>query len=158
MTLAELAAHPDQHRERQEFRYGHVLGRGLSRLAIATWQESFPRHPLPGDVVDALRVINGVHVWADLDHERAYFGIAPLDEWTDFAKFDWVLEDREGCLLISYHDNGDYWLVLDTKRSRYLWIDHEDVGHPLPVGETFSELLGWFWNYAQWLDPNRKQK
>jgi hypothetical protein len=39
MLISELMAHHDQRRETRRFRYGHLLGPGLSAPAIADWQE-----------------------------------------------------------------------------------------------------------------------
>jgi hypothetical protein len=154
MTIAEVIAHPDQHKERRPFRYGHVLGAGLSRAAISAWQSSFPLHRLPADVAEVLASVNGVHLWADLAVGRSYFGIAPLDEWKDLASLGWALVDgMTASLVISYHENGDFILVLDTAASRYDWLDHEDIDNPVTVGRTFSEMLRWFWDHAQSLDP-----
>jgi len=154
MSVAELIAHPDRRKEMRSFRYGHVLGPGLSQAAISRWQHAFPLHRLPTDVADALGTVNGVHLWADLDVGRSYFGIAPLEEWRDIAGLEWMLGRRESCLVISYHENGDYVLVLDTEARRFDWVDHEDIDNPLVVGRTFAEMLGWLWDYAQTLDPN----
>lgn len=154
MTVAEMIAHPDQHKEKRSLCYGHILGPGLTGAEISAWQARFPHHRLPADVTDALTSVNGVHLWADLAIGRAYFGIAPLDEWQDLASVSWALiDERTKALVISYHANGDFVLVLDTQAGRYDWLDHEDIDNPVTVGRTFSEMLRWFWDHAQLLDP-----
>jgi hypothetical protein len=154
MLMTDLLGHPDQTKQRRVFRYGHVLGPGLSQDDIASWQNGFPHQRLPLDVVDALQSVNGVHLWADLAIGRAYFGIAPLSEWTDAEGLVWQVDaGPRTSLVISYHDNGDYFLVLDTEASRYEWIDQEVIDNRIEVGRTFSEMLGWFWGYTRSLAP-----
>ena len=63
-----------------------------------------------------------------------------------------------GCLVMSYHDNGDYYLVLDTNGPKYLWFDLQDFDHPVNVGTTVTSLLDWWWQQTDWLDPRREQK
>lgn len=155
-NLAEIYAHPDQTSELQTFRCGHVLGEGLAPETIAAWQARFPAHPLPRDLTELLAQVNGIHLWADLDDGRAYFGVAPLDEWQDAAK-DWgwlFTSPPAGYLVISYHDNGDYCLVLDTARSDYWWYDAHDPDNPLKVGSNVEEMLDWLWREAQRLSPS----
>src|SRR6266851_2057976 len=74
ITLADIAKHPDQSREIRAFRYGHVVGRPLTLAQISEWQKRFPGHPLPRDLVDLLLRLDGLHLWADLEQGRAYFG------------------------------------------------------------------------------------
>src|SRR5258708_3168187 len=75
ILLAELMAHPDQHRERQTFRYAHVLGPGTATHVVESWQAIHREHPLPSDLKAFLTAVDGVHLWADLALSRAYFGI-----------------------------------------------------------------------------------
>jgi hypothetical protein len=101
MTIAELQSRPDQHKEARSFRYGHVVGPGLATRDIEAWQASFPDHVLPQDLAQALTVVDGVHIWANLETRRAYFGISPLCEWQDAACVDWAamfVEPPRGCL------------------------------------------------------------
>ena len=156
MTVAELIAHPDRHLETQTFRHGHLLGPGVSESDIRAWQAAFPDHPLPEDLRRALVLVNGVHFWANLSTGRAYFGIAPIDEWENVAGGRWgAMFDQlpTGCLLMSYHDNGDYYLILETSTSTYRLFDLEDISNPKVVGRQFSEVLDWFWSDARSLDP-----
>lgn len=155
--INEIHAHPDQTTEEKTFRYGHLCGAPVSPSQLADWQARFPEHPLPTDVADLLLRLNGLHLWADLEFGRAYFGLAPLDEWHDSTSNDGPLlfeEAQPGMLVISYHQNGDYYLVLDTAKSTYHWFDHEDIDHPQTVASSVSELLDWLWNEARQLRPD----
>jgi hypothetical protein len=150
MRLSELLVHPDYTVERRTFRYAHLVGPPLTADHIDAWQSRFPEHRLPADVVAFLGRGDGVHWWADLDKGRAYVGLAPLAEWADAAAkiagyFD---EPPQGKLVISYHTNGDWYLVLDTATSTYSHIDHE-IGETTIVATTFGELLDWLWTEAQ---------
>jgi len=156
--LSELMAHPDQHRELQTFRYAHVLGPGASDGVIEAWQAAHPEHPLPLDLREFLARVDGVHLWADVASSRAYFGILSLKDWQDARHVDWVkMFDSApvGRLVISYHDNGDNFLVLDTKRPDYLWYDLEDFDNPKSVGETVAQLLDFWWEETAWLGRRR---
>jgi hypothetical protein len=102
--------------------------------------------------------VNGVHLWGDLATSRAYFGILPLQEWQDAKDADWAMmfdTPPTGRLVISYHDNGDGFLVLDTRGPDYLWYDLEDLDNPKLVGRTVAQLLDFWWKETEWLDPRR---
>lgn len=158
MLLSELIGHPDQHEELRRFRYGHVLGPPISTQAIQAWQAINAQIQLPADVVEMLLVVNGIHLWADLDCGRAYFGILPLTEWcvvrdhVAAAVFDELPETH---VVISYHDNDDYFLVMDPCTSRFVWFDPQSPADSLSVGTSVEEFLDWWWSCAQELDPRR---
>jgi hypothetical protein len=157
LTLAEISAHPDQHKEKRTFRRGHILGAGLPDEAIEAWQRRLPSHPLPTDLTRLLKRVNGIHLWAELDSHRAYFGILPLDEWKDISRSRVAPSLREqppGQLVMSYHENGDYYLALDTKHHTYLWYDTQDFGgKPRVVAKNVEELLSWWWEQTAELTP-----
>lgn len=159
ILVTELQAHPDQREEEQAFRYAHVLGSGITRDEIQAWQTNHPDHRLPGDLVQFLMRVNGIHLWADLDSSRAYFGILPLQDWQEATDVDWAIMYESppvGQLAVSYHDNGDYYLVLDTRRQKYLWYDLQDFDRPKDAGKTVEELLDFWWQETAWLDPRRE--
>ena len=158
LTAAEIIAHPDQREELRTFRYGHVVGAGLPPAEIEDWQTQHPEHPLPADLKELLMRVNGVHLWADLDTLRAYFGILPLEEWQDVRQAGWAMMFETppvGQLVLSYHDNGDYFLVLDTSRQTYVWYDLQDFDNPKQVGRTVEELLDFWWRETAWLGPRQ---
>jgi hypothetical protein len=160
LLVSDLIAHPDQRQERQTFRYAHVLGSGLSPDAVESWQLRHPDYRLPTDLAAFLSRVDGVHLWADLATSRAYFGILPLSEWLDAKDVDWAMMFESppvGQLAISYHENGDYFLVLDTRRRKYLWYDLQDFDEPKPAGDSVSELLDFWWQETAWLDPRRDE-
>lgn len=150
-TLDKILEHPNQTSQSKTFRYGHIAGAPRTAADLQNWQAQFPLHPLPADLAEFLLQVDGLHLWADLDQGRAYFGIAPLDEWHNAVSDDGprlFFEPRVGMLTISYHQNGDYSLVLDTSASLYLWFDHEDIENPTVIGATLGELLDWIWTRA----------
>jgi hypothetical protein len=155
-ALDKILSHRDQTSEIKTFRYGHLVGNARRATDVEAWQARFPDHPLPADLADFLLRVDGVHLWADLDQGRAYFGIAPLDEWQDAAATDApaLFDERPtGMLVISYHQNGDYYLVLDARASVYRWFDHEDTSSPRVIGTTVRDLLDWLWEQASELRP-----
>ena len=158
ILLTELRAHPDQRQELQRFCYAHVLGAGISRNAVDAWQEAHREHSLPLDLKELLTHVTGIHLWADLASSRAYFGILPLSEWQDVKDVGWAMMFETppvGCLVISYHDNGDNFLVVDTRVPEYLWYDLHDFDNPKRLGQTVAELLDFWWKETAWLDPRR---
>jgi SMI1 / KNR4 family (SUKH-1) len=156
MTVAELMAHPDQRKESRTLPRGHVLGPGLPQEAIDSWQKRRPSYVLPRDLTELLSRANGIHLWADLDAKKAYFGILPLEEWLDASqsRLGRMFEEQpRGCLVLSYHDNGDYYLVLDTQKQAYFWFDTQDFNNPVLVAENVNTLLSWWWNQTTELAP-----
>jgi hypothetical protein len=153
IPLAEYLNHPDRHTERRTFRYGHLLGAGLSPAALDDWQSRFPHAPLPEDLRQFLLVANGVHLWADLDEQRAYFGISPLDDWSDVAThpYGYVFDTPPpGALVISYRSDTAGFAVLDTAGPTYFWC--ELIGEPEPIGTTVESLLEHWWQHCR-LEP-----
>src|SRR5215470_7833965 len=120
MLLSELVAHPDLRKVLHTFRYGHLVGPGLGLSDIQAWQENWPSHPLPTDMVELITRANGIHLWADIDGKsgRSYEGILPLEEWRDVNETSWAeiaFPSRpEALLAVSYHADGDAYLALNT--------------------------------------------
>lgn len=158
-TVADLLAHPDQRQERRRYSYRHIVGSGLTRGAIDEWQSNHVDHVLPDDVRELLTVANGVHLWADVETGRSYFGILPLEEWRDVAvsRWAWLFDDRPTpqALVISYHENGDYLLVLETSPQCFVWWDPQNPLEPKRVGSTVEEFLDFWWAETAELDPAR---
>jgi hypothetical protein len=156
LRITELQRHPDQRQEIQRFTYRHLLGPGLAADDIALWQASHPHHQLPADLVVLLQQVNGVHLWANTSRGRSYFGVEPIAEWQDAATGDYrqMFERQpEGLLSLSYHENGDYVLFLDTRAPEYRWHDLEDFDRPLVIGRDTASLLSWLWTQRHELDP-----
>ncbi len=161
MLVSELMAHPDQRHETRRFRYGHVLGPALSSSAIAEWQRRHPQTVLGTDVVALLNTIDGIHLWADLDIGRGHFGILPLAEWCAAREHYalCVFEDLTATtLVISYHDDGDYYLLLHTAENRFSWFDPQSPSHSTSIDGPTDHVLGWWWLRAQELNPAKRSK
>jgi len=156
LLVSALLEHPDQHRERRQYRYGHVLGPGLAHQGIRGWQDLHPESVLRDDVWDLLTQVDGVHLWADLETRRSYFGIRPLDEWRSTRDDDagaLFQEQPRDTLVLSYHENGDYFLLLHPGENRFVWYDPQSPGDSRTIGASVAELLDWWWDRAQELDP-----
>lgn len=159
LPLSDFLAHPDQHREIRRFRFGNILGPGLSEASILEWQRRHSNAALPLDVIDLLRQVNGIHLWADLNHGRAYFGILPLAEWRDVREHEAAVlfdEFPSGTFVISYHDNGDYYLLLNTAEKSFTWFDPQSPSDSKHVGNSIESLLDWWWELTQELDPRKE--
>lgn len=61
--------------------YRHILGAPASAEVVRDWQERWPSYPLPDDLRALVGQANGIHLWADVEHGRAYTGLAPIEEW-----------------------------------------------------------------------------
>jgi hypothetical protein len=158
MPLTEVLAHPDQHREQRSFRHGHILGPGLSERELATWQERHPEARLSASVLNLLREVDGIHLWADLDRGGSHFGVLPLREWVA-AHQHVATGDKElprSALVVSYHENSGCFLVLDTVTDRFTWFDAESSSDSDVVAESVEEWLGWWWEFARELDPRNQ--
>jgi hypothetical protein len=158
LLLSEIQAHPDRHRENRRYRYGHVLGHGLDPSAIAAWQDRHPDSPLATDVADLLAQIDGIHLWADLETGRSSFGIRPLEEWCDVRDdeaHELFSEQQPGTLVISYHDNGDYFLLLEPTKNRFTWFDPQSPDDSESIGSSVSTLLDWWWDRAREMNPRK---
>lgn len=160
VLVSELVEHPDLQKVPHTFRCGHLVGPGLRLSDIRMWQENWPSHPLPKDMVELLRRANGIHLWADIEGPgRSYEGILPLEEWRDVNQTSWadiVFQSRpDGHLGMSYHADGNAYLALDTRASRYLYCDLYET-KPENIGSNVSELLDWWWKHCACLDPRLK--
>jgi hypothetical protein len=56
-------------------------------------------------------------------------------------------------LVISYHDNSDYFLFLEPAEDRFTWFDPHSPENSTSAGATLKDFLKWWWDYAQELDP-----
>lgn len=156
LLLSEIEADPDQHWELQRFRYGHLLGEGVSDDALSAWQALHPHSRLSPSVIDLLRQIDGIHLWADLDCGRSYFGVLPLAEWQPVHEHEAAILFQEvpaDALVLSYHDNGDYYLLLEPAVDRFTWFDPQSWRDSKVVATTVDAFLSWWWGLAQELDP-----
>ena len=159
ITVAEIMKHPDQTYEVRNYVYGYILESGASKEAISKWQSEYPSLHLPDDLKVLLERINGIHLWADLEQKQSYFGILPLAQWCDMALWGWAVLFEEipaGKVVMSYHNNGDFYLVLDTAECKYYWYDTEDIDRPTLIGSSVEQLLSWWWNESQELDPRNE--
>lgn len=158
MLVSELTAHPDVQKVPHTFRFGHLVGGGLQVSDIQAWQEIWPSHPLPGDLVELIARANGIHLWADIDgsSDRSYEGILPLAEWRDVNQTSWAEiffeSPPDGHLAMSYHADGNAYLALDTRGPRYLYCDLYEA-KPENIGSSVNELLDGWWNHCACLDP-----
>jgi hypothetical protein len=148
VVVSEGLVNPDTHKVPHTFRSGLLVGPGLSLSYIQAWQENWPSHPLPKDMVELLTQANGIHLWADIAGKsgRSYEGILPLEGWRDVNQTNWaeiVFPSRpDGHLAMSYHADGDAYLALDTRGPTYRYYDLYET-EPENLGGTVSELLDW---------------
>ena len=159
ITVAEIENHPDQTYEVRKYIYGHILEAGAPKEEISQWQSNNSSLPLSDDLKALLEQINGIHLWADIKEKRSYFGILSLGQWCDMASWEWSLlfeKPPSGKVVMSYHDNGDFYLVFDTAVCKYYWYDTQDIDRPTFIGSSVEELLSWWWNTSQELDPQRE--
>jgi hypothetical protein len=157
MLLNDYLSHPDLHRKRRTFRYGHILGPSLAPDTISQWQAAHPTCPLPPDLCAMLAKFDGVHLWANLDLQRSEMGLLPLAEWeaaTDQFR-DFSRDEPRGRLALSYGANGDYMLFLHTQSQEYCWHDLEDFDSPQIVAAAVEPLLDFLWEQAATQHPEK---
>jgi hypothetical protein len=130
--------------------YEHIVDPPASIETIDAWCARHPAHPLPADLRELLLRCNGIHLWADASTGRAYQGIAPIQEWTLARTKLWgptveraMLDDR--FLAISYHENGDDQVALDTGAGGYFSMEPIGADTSRPIGRNVPELLDWLW-------------
>lgn len=158
MPLLEYMAHPDLRTERRALRWGHVLGTGLPAASIDEWTRRAPGRQLPIDLRALLQAVDGIHLWADLDIGRSYFGIAPLAEWTLAGDQSWnryFPEEHFMSLVILYHANSDEYVLLTRDPVTYRWVDPELGGFGELAANSVAGLLDWIWAKRAFLDPRR---
>jgi hypothetical protein len=159
LMVSDLSAHPDQRREVRRFRYGNLLGPPLSESVLQDWLRRHADVVLSPSLVRLLRICDGIHLWADLETGYSYYGVLPLTQWSHVG--DHVAAELCGdlpgsMLVISYHDNGDYYLLLDAARDRFIWFDPQSPDDSKPAGDSIEQFLSWWWVQAQELDPRRE--
>ena len=156
VEIRDISQHTDQTTERKTFRYGHLAGPPRSKTELDAWQARSTRHRLADDLVEFLQRVDGLHLWADLDRGRAYFGLAPLAEWYDASAANAPVQLQglpAGSFVVSYHENGDDFLVLDSVGGTYRWFDHEDTANPVVIGASLSQVLEWVWERSAEFKP-----
>jgi hypothetical protein len=158
LPVSELEAHRDQHWETRAFRYGHLLGMPINGSALVELHSRYSMQLESSGLLDLLRTVDGIHLWADLDVGRSYFGILPAAEWCDVRTHyaSALFEDTAPDTMVrSYHENGDYYLLLGADGKQFTWFDPQSPGDSTTVGSSVPEFLEWWWVYAQQLNPLR---
>jgi hypothetical protein len=94
--------------------------------------------------------VNGIHLWADLETERSYAGLAPLEEW-DLARVKmWGRQADpaalgEPYLALSYDSDGAAFAVLNVDSGDYFLMDSCGANESCRIGRSAGELLDWLW-------------
>lgn len=150
IPLAEFLANRELTSETRTVTYRHLFGAPASFEAIDAWQKRWPSHPLPADLKRLVEQVNGIHLWADVEEDRAYSGLAPIEEWQP-AHLAMYGPDAapalisERYLALSYHADGGSYVVLDVGSGTYLLMDACWPDETCPIGSSVSELLDWLW-------------
>jgi hypothetical protein len=95
--------------------------------------------------------VNGIHLWANPETGRSYFGLAPVEEW-QLARIKMygnasdrsLLDDRY--VAISYHQDGASFVVLDANSGKYFLMDAAGPDATVPIAGNAQELLDWLWD------------
>lgn len=157
IPLIDYVAGLEPSGKRRRAVYRHILGPPAMQQAIDAWQERWPNHPLPTDLRRLVEQVNGIHLWADTAHGRAYTGIAPIEQWRParVAMYGELADHSllpEKYLALSYHADGSSYVVLDVVARGYFLMDSCGPDESCPLGSCVSELLDWLW--ASRLPPN----
>lgn len=102
---------------------------------------------LPADLRALILQVNGIHLWANGETGRAYFGLAPIEEWEPLRS---RLGDGGGrlgerYLAISYHQDEAAFIVLDLESGVYFLMDAAGPDTTSPIARNVEELLDWLW-------------
>ena len=152
MRLTDFVAEPRKTVARRVLRTGHLLGPGVSPVALAEWKARWPRHPLPDDLGTLLGRVNGIHLWANLDTGRSYDGLAPLEEWNLARVKMWGADADEGLLAdrylaLSYNSDSAAFIVLNVETGQYFLMDSAGADESSPIGGNVGTLLDWLWEH-----------
>lgn len=123
--------------------YRHVLGAPCPEEELRVAEQRLVGASLPADLRALLRRWNGIHLWANAETGRTYFGLAPLAEWAPVS--DLVTDDGASLLRISYHQDGAAMIALDTRASVYYLVDAAGPELDTPIARSADELLDWLW-------------
>jgi hypothetical protein len=126
------------------------LGSPAGEADIVAWRAQHPAVRLPADLENLLRHVDGIHLWANVERGRAYFGIAPLAEWNAARATLGLGEQVEPWLnerhvAISYHQDGAAFVVLDADTGRYFLVDSAGPDKSAPIADNVDQLLDWIW-------------
>lgn len=149
LSLGELLSSPGRTSEPRALRYRHVLGPPASQMTIEGWLASHPTIPgLPADLVALLERADGVHLWANGETGRSYVGLAPMAEW-ELARKPLPAADpadvHDGCVALSYHQDGASFVVLDARSGEYFLMDAAGPDRSSRIATSVDELLDWLW-------------
>lgn len=150
MLLSDFLAGFEATGKTVEQTYAHRLGPGVTPEALANWESRHSEYPLPKSLKELLLRINGIHLWANSETQRAHQGLAPLEEWGPAPKVfygegatdEFLDKDR---LAISYHTDSHAYVVLNVVSGRYFLVDTAGPDGKSPIVDDVSELLGWLW-------------
>jgi hypothetical protein len=150
ILLTDFLAAPGHRMEQREYRSRHILGPPATPGAIEAWQYQHPSQPLPADLRALVARINGIHLWADPETGRSYTGFAPIEEW-EVARIKMYGPTTElspvdhRYIALSYHENGDAFVVLDVTSGIYFLMDAAGPDTSTPIASNTDELLDWLW-------------
>jgi hypothetical protein len=148
--MTDFLSAPGRRSEQRQMRYRHNLGMPATQDAIEAWQGRQPNHPLPQDLQALVRRFNGIHLWADTNTGRSYFGLAPIEEW-ELARIKMygptadrnLLDDRY--VALSYDQGAEAFVVLDVASGTYFLMDTAGPDETSPIAKSAEELLDWLW-------------
>jgi hypothetical protein len=140
LPLAELLSAPGRTVEQRVVRYGHILGSSASAEAVDRWLQQHGESSLPADLRALLARIDGIHLWANLEKGRSYWGVAPVVEWSVVQ----VISGRTH-VVITYDSNGDSFIALSLATGRYYLMDIAGPDETAPIASNVGELLDWLW-------------
>jgi hypothetical protein len=112
--------------------------------------QRWPSLILPDDLRRLVEQFDGIHPWANAETGRAYIGIAPIDEW-ELARIKMFGATSDLALLdanyiaISYHADGNAFIVLDASAGRYFLMDSAGPDNSTQIGQTVGDVLDWLW-------------
>jgi hypothetical protein len=132
----------------------HRIFPPLEDAELEAWYEKWPRRSLPKDLLAMLRQTNGIQFWVNEGSPEGYYRLLSLQEVDSARRIMWgeYAEDLDDddipyphWLAISQHQDGAYYIILDTDEHRYYLMDTSGADLESPVGDNVGELLDFIW-------------
>lgn len=131
----------------------------LDSKELEEWTTKISRDYLPSDFLDLLKKTNGIQFWVSAGSPNGYFQIRPLREIGFARQIMWgsalVDTDKDTLplphwLVITEHQDGAAYIILDPDRQQYYLMDTCGVDLTCPVGNNIEQLLDYLWKH--WIE------
>ena len=126
----------------------------LDKAELEAWHARWPPHSLPEDLLDLLRLTNGIRFWVHEGSPEGYYRLLALREMDSARRIMWGeygddMDDDEvpypHWLALTEHQDGACYVVLDTDEHRYFLMDTCGPDLTSPLGNNIGGVLDYIW-------------